>query len=57
MFFNDIPCKEAQAVCHGMETVEPKYGVTHKQVLRATGVNVGQTPAKAAAQLDRAGTY
>ncbi len=40
------------AVCHGMETVGPKYGVTHKQVLRAAGVNVDQTPAEAAAQLD-----
>ncbi len=40
------------AVCHGMETVGPKYGVTHKQVLRAAGVNVEQTPAEAAAQLD-----
>jgi anthranilate phosphoribosyltransferase len=40
------------AVCHGMETVGPKYGVTHKQVLRAAGVNVEQTSAEAAAQLD-----
>ena len=40
------------AVSHGMETVGPKYGVTHKQVLRAAGVNVAQTPAEAAAQLD-----
>ena len=40
------------AVSHGMETVGPKFGVTHKQVLRAAGVNVEQTPAEAAAQLD-----
>ncbi|MDJ0958909.1 MAG: hypothetical protein QNI91_18725 [Arenicellales bacterium] len=29
------------AICHGVETVGPKYGVTHHNVLDAAGVDVG----------------
>ena len=31
------------AVCHGVETMGPKYGVTHRQVLAAAGVAVDAT--------------
>lgn len=43
------------AVCHGLEAVGPKYGVTARHVLRAAGVNVDLTPAAAAARLGDAG--
>ncbi|MCB1864785.1 MAG: anthranilate phosphoribosyltransferase [Chromatiales bacterium] len=39
------------AVCHGVETVGPKYGVTFKQVLRAAGKPVDLAPTEAAARL------
>ena len=39
------------AVSEGVETMGPKYGVTHRQVLRAAGVPVDLTPAEAAARL------
>lgn len=39
------------AVSHGLEVVGPKYGVTHRQVLRAAGVAVDATVAQAAARL------
>ncbi|MCB1878253.1 MAG: anthranilate phosphoribosyltransferase [Chromatiales bacterium] len=39
------------AFSHGMETVGPKYGVTHKQVLREAGLPVDLSPAQAAARL------
>ncbi len=39
------------AVCHGLETVAPKYGITHRQVLRATGVDVDLCPQAAAERL------
>lgn len=39
------------AVSHGVETMGPKFGVTHKQVLRACGVPVGLTPGEAAARV------
>lgn len=39
------------AVSHGLETVGPKFGVTHRQILRAAGAPVDLTPAAAAAQL------
>lgn len=35
----------------GVETVGPKYGLTHRQVLRAAGVAVDLTPTEAAARL------
>ncbi len=44
------------AISHGLETVGPKYGVTHRKVLRAAGVKVDLTPAQAAAQLGRTET-
>jgi anthranilate phosphoribosyltransferase len=39
------------AVSHGVECMGPKYGVTHRQVLRAAGVPVDFSPAKAASRL------
>ncbi len=39
------------AVTHGVESMGPKYGVTHRQVLRAAGVPVDLTPQQAAARL------
>ncbi len=39
------------AVSHGLDTVGPKYGVTHRKVLTAAGVNVELSPAEAAAQI------
>ncbi len=41
------------AVSHGLESVGPKYGVTHRQILRAAGIDVDLTAAQAA---DRIGT-
>jgi anthranilate phosphoribosyltransferase len=39
------------SVSHGVESMGPKYGVTHRQVLRAAGVPVDLTPEEAAARL------
>jgi anthranilate phosphoribosyltransferase len=39
------------AVSHGLETVAPKYGTTHRKVLRATGVNVDLDTKYAAARI------
>ncbi|MBI1942389.1 MAG: anthranilate phosphoribosyltransferase [Betaproteobacteria bacterium] len=39
------------AVSHGVERMGPKYGVTHRQVLRAAGLPVDLQPAQAAARL------
>ncbi len=39
------------AVCHALEAVGPKYGVTARHVLRAAGVNVDLDPASAAKRL------
>ncbi len=39
------------AFSHGLETVGPKYGITHRKVLRAAGVDVDRTPEAVAAQL------
>lgn len=39
------------AVCHGLEAVGPKYGITARHVLRAAGVNVDLSPGDAAARL------
>jgi anthranilate phosphoribosyltransferase len=36
---------------HGVESMGPKYGVTHRQVLRAAGLPVDLTPEEAAARL------
>lgn len=38
-------------VSHGVESMSPKYGVTHRQVLRAAGVRVDLGLEEAAAQL------
>jgi anthranilate phosphoribosyltransferase len=39
------------AICHGLEAVGPKFGVTARHVLRAAGVNVDLSPTAAAARL------
>jgi anthranilate phosphoribosyltransferase len=39
------------AVSHGVQSVGPKYGVTHRQVLRAAGVDVDLTPKQASARI------
>ena len=39
------------AVSHGVERMGPKYGVTHRQVLRAAGLAVDLAPGEAAARL------
>ena len=39
------------AVTHGVESMGPKFGVTHRQVLQAAGAPVDLTPAEAAARL------
>lgn len=42
-------------VATGVESMGPKYGATHKQILRAAGINVDLTPAEAAARMSGAG--
>lgn len=42
------------AVSHGLEEVGPKFGVTHRKVLRAAGANVDLTPQQATAQINHA---
>jgi anthranilate phosphoribosyltransferase len=39
------------AVSHGLEAVGPKYGVTHRKVLHAAGIDVDLAPQQAAARL------
>ena len=39
------------AVSHGLDAVGPKYGVTHRHVLAAAGVDVDASPGQAAARL------
>jgi anthranilate phosphoribosyltransferase len=39
------------AICHGLEAVGPKFGVTARHVIRAAGVNVDLSPSEAAARL------
>lgn len=39
------------AVSHGMETASPKFGVTHRKILRAAGIPVDLSPEQAAARL------
>ncbi|MFL6647488.1 MAG: anthranilate phosphoribosyltransferase [Sulfurifustis sp.] len=39
------------AVSHGVESMGPKYGVTHRQVLRAAGLPIGLSVEDAAARL------
>lgn len=41
-------------VAHGVESMGPKYGLTHRQVLRAAGVPVDLAPEEAAARLGKA---
>lgn len=46
----DIP-----AVSHGLQSVGPKYGVTHRMVYQALGLNVDLTPKMAAQQVAELG--
>lgn len=39
------------AISHGVERMGPKYGVTHRQVLRAASISVDLSPEEAAARL------
>jgi anthranilate phosphoribosyltransferase len=39
------------SVTHGVESMGPKYGLTHRQVLRAAGLPVDLTPEQAAARI------
>jgi len=40
------------AVSHGAEAIGPKFGITHRKVLRAAGGNVDLQPIQAAARID-----
>lgn len=40
---------------HGVETLGPKYGATHRKILRACGVHVDLSPADAAKQIEDIG--
>ncbi len=40
------------AVSHGLEEVGPKFGVTHRKVLRAAGINVDLTPKEAVERIN-----
>lgn len=40
------------AVSHGMETVSPKFGVTHRQIMRAAGKNDSLSTQAAATQIE-----
>ncbi len=42
-------------VSTGVESMGPKYGATHKRILRAAGINVDMTPVEAAARMSGAG--
>ncbi len=44
----DVPC-----VSHGVETMSPKFGITHHRVLAAAGIPVDLSVEEAAAQLGR----
>ena len=50
-----LPCVLAAcgvpAVSHGVETLGPKYGATHRKILKAAGVAVDLTPREVAARL------
>lgn len=39
------------AISHGLETVGPKFGITHRKVLRSAGINVDLSPTEASARL------
>ena len=41
------------SVCHGLEAVGPKYGITHRKVLRAAGKNVDLTIEEATSRLSQ----
>jgi len=45
----------APSVSHGVECIGPKYGITHRQILGAAGVNVDITPQQAAARISDPG--
>ncbi len=39
------------ALCHGLESVGPKYGLSSRQVLHAAGINVNNSPEEAAERI------
>ena len=41
------------SVSHGLDEVGPKFGVTHRKVLRAAGINTDCTPEQAVARINR----
>ncbi len=41
-----------RCVSHGLESVGPKFGITHRHVLRAAGIDVDLTPRQAAAGIE-----
>jgi len=43
---------DVATINHGIETTSPKYGITHKQILRAAGIPVDFSPEQAAQQLN-----
>jgi anthranilate phosphoribosyltransferase len=42
---------EVFTVSHGLESIGPKYGVTHRKILRAAGIDVDLSPNDAAARI------
>jgi anthranilate phosphoribosyltransferase len=50
-----LACCGVHGVSHGMETVGPKFGCTHRQILRAAGVPVDLPVEEAAARLGNPG--
>lgn len=44
----DVP-----TVCHGLDSVGPKYGVTHRRILQSLGIDVDLTPQAAAQRLGK----
>ena len=47
-----LAANDVAAVCHGLDYVGPKYGVTQRNILKAAGVNVDLTPSEAAKQIE-----
>ena len=42
------------AISHGLETINPKYGITSHKVLSAAGIDVSLSPAEAAKRIENA---
>lgn len=48
-----IASLDVPTVCHGLDSVGPKYGVTHRRILKHLGVDVDLTPQAAAQRLGK----